>query len=109
MWFVTIFVVLKSIEFGRFDQSFGIYRCQKLVRRDCGGQPSDCLKEKCKLLLFSSILKRLQSEVSQHVGDTSSDAVFVILVDETSCMSLDVFWLANVVLLVWVPDYIAAF
>ncbi len=46
----------------------------------CGGQPSDYLEEEGKLLLLSSILKRLQSEVSQHVGDTSRGAVFVILV-----------------------------
>ena len=75
----------------RFDQSFGIYRCQKLICRDCRGQPSDYLEEESESLLFSSILKRLQSEVSQHVGDTSRGAVFVILVDEVSCMSLAVF------------------
>ena len=51
----------------------------------------DCLEEEGLSLLFSSILKRLQSEVSQHVGDTSRGAVFVILVDEASCTSLDVF------------------
>ena len=48
-------------------------------------------------MLFPSILKRLQSEVSQHVGDTSSGAVFVIWVDEASCTSLDVFYLVNVI------------
>ena len=41
-------------------------------------------------MLFSSILKRLQSEVSKHVGDTSRGAVFEVLVDEASFMSLDV-------------------
>ena len=44
------------------------------------GQPSDYLAEEGKSLLFPSIMKRLQSEVSQHVGDTSMGAVFVILV-----------------------------
>ena len=62
----------------RFDQSFGIYRCQNLIWMDSGGQPSDCLEEEGQSLLFSSILKRLQSEVSQHVGDTSRGAVFVV-------------------------------
>ena len=75
----------------RFDQSFGIYGCQKLIWRDCGGQPSDYLEEEGESLLFSSFQKGLQSEISQHVGDTSRGAVFVILVDEVSCMSLAVF------------------
>ena len=68
-----------------------------------------CLEEEGKSLLFAPILKRLQSEVSQHVGDTSSGAVFVIWVDEASCTSLDVFYLVNVILLVGVPDYSAVF
>ena len=49
------------------------------------------LEEEGESSLFSSILKRLQSEISQHVGDTSRGAVFVILVDEVSCPSLAVF------------------
>ena len=49
------------------------------------------LEEKGESLLFSSILKRLLSEISQYVGDISRGAVFVILVDEASCTSLDVF------------------
>ena len=36
-------------------------------------------------------------------------AVFVILVDEASYTSLDVFYLFNVILLVGVPDYSAVF
>ena len=80
-----------SVGFLGFDQSFGIYGCQKLICRDCGGQPSDYLEEEAESLLFASVLKGLQSEVSQHVGDTSRGAVFVILVDEASCTSLDVF------------------
>ena len=51
-------------------------------------------------MLFPSILKRLQLEVSKHLGDTSSGAVFVIWVEEASCTSLDVFYLVNVILLV---------
>ena len=82
---------LKVLWVPRFDQSFEIYGCQKLVWSDCGGQPSDYLEEEGELLLFSSILKGLQSKISQHVGDTSRGAVFVILVDEASCTSLDVF------------------
>ena len=79
VWSITIFVVLnvKVLGVSRFDQSFGIYKCQKLICRNCRGQPSDCLEEEGKSLLFSSILKRLQSEVSQHVGDTSRGVVFV--------------------------------
>ena len=50
-------------------------------------------------------MKRLQSEFSQHVGDMSRGAVFVILIDEASCTSLDVFYLVSVILLVGVPDY----
>ena len=49
------------------------------------------LKEEGQSLLFSSVLKRLQSGVSQHGGDTSRSAVFVILVDEASYTSLDFF------------------
>ena len=75
----------------RFDQSFGIYRCQKLMCSVRWGQPSDYLEEEGQSLPFSSILKRLQSGVSQHGGDTSRSAVFVILVDGASCTSLDVF------------------
>ena len=52
------------------------------------------LEEEGQSLLFSSILKRLQSEVSQHVGDTSREVVFVILVDQVSCISLDDFSLS---------------
>ena len=62
-----------------------------------------------KSLLFSSNLKRLQSKVSQHVGDTSRGAVFVILVDEASCTYLDVLYLVFVILLVAVPDYSTVF
>ena len=50
----------------------------------------DYFEEEDKLLLFSSILKRLQSEVSQHGGDTYRGAVSVILVDEASYTSRDV-------------------
>ena len=53
-----------------FDQSFGISECQKLICSNCRGQPSDYLEEGGQFLLFSFILKRLQSEASQHVGDT---------------------------------------
>ena len=60
----------------RVDQSCGIYSCQKLICRECGGQPSDYLEGEGNSLLFSSILKQLQSKVSQHVGDTSRGAVF---------------------------------
>ena len=79
VWSITIFVVLnvKVLGVSRFDQSFGIYKCQKLICRNCRGQPSDCFEEEGKSLLFSSILKRRQSEVSQHVGDTSRGVVFV--------------------------------
>ena len=49
------------------------------------------LEEKGESLLFSSILKGLLSEISQYVGDISRGEVFVILVDEASCTSLDVF------------------
>ena len=65
-------------------------KLQKLIWRDCGVQPSDCLEEEGESLLFSSILKRLQSKISQHVGDTSRGVVFAVLVDEVSCTSLDV-------------------
>ena len=71
-----------------FDQSFGTYGCQKLICMDCRGQLSDCLEAEGKSLLFSSNPKRLQSEVSRHVGDTCRGAVFVILVDEASCTCL---------------------
>ena len=37
------------------------------------------------------LMKQLQSKASQHVGDTSRGAVFVIVVDEESCTPLDVF------------------
>ena len=57
-----------------------------------GLQGSDLyLEEEGESLLFSPILKGLQSKSSQHVGDTSRDAFFVILVDELSCTFLDVF------------------
>ena len=82
---------IKVLWVPRFDQSFGIYGCQKLIWGDCRGQPSDYLEEEGESSLFSSILKRLHSEISQHVGDTSRGAVFVILVDEVSCPSLAVF------------------
>ena len=82
---------IKVLWVPRFDQSFGIYGCQKLIWRDCGGQPSDCLEEEDESLLFSSVLKGLQSEISQHVGNTSRGVVFVILVDEVRCTPLDVF------------------
>ena len=65
----------------------------------------DCLEEEGLSFLFPSILKRLQSEVPQHVGDTSREAAFVILVDKANCTSLDVFWLVNIILMVVVPDY----
>ena len=78
----------------------------------------------CCVLLSTS----LQSEVSQHLGDTSRGAVFIIVIDEASCMSLNVvfclwlllgwfFWggcvcmcvcvhaLINVILLVGVLDH----
>ena len=58
----------------RFDQSFGIY--STVSKTHLQGLPTDYLSPKS--LLFSSILKRLQSEVSQHVGDTSRGVVFVI-------------------------------
>ena len=69
-----------------FDQSFGIYECQNLICRNCRGQPSDYLEEEGQLLLFSFILKQLQSEVSQHVGDTSRGTVFVTVVDEAAAV-----------------------
>ena len=49
----------------------------------------DYFEEEGKLLLFSSILKRLQSEVSQH-GVTHTGVQSVILVDEASYTSRDV-------------------
>ena len=57
VWSIAIFVVLnvKVLGVSRFDQSFGIYRCQKLICRNCGGRPSVCLEEQgshCCFLLF---------------------------------------------------------
>ena len=57
----------------------------KLLCRDCGGLT---VEEEGQSLLFSSIVKRLQSEASQYVGDTSRGVVFVILIDQASCISL---------------------
>ena len=74
-------------------QSFGTYGCQKLIYSNCTGLPSDYLEEEGQSLLFPSLSnsKGLQSKVSLHVGDTSRTAFSVILFDEVSCMSLDVF------------------
>ena len=71
------------------SQAFLIY--SYIISTAIGTWHSVLQSQHSKSLLFSSILKRLQSEVSQHVGDTSRGAVFVILVDEVSCTSLDVF------------------
>ena len=83
-----IFVVLKSAGF------LGLISLLEftVVKNSCavfaGVSHLTILK---KRVPFSSILKRLQSGVSQHGGDTSRSAVFVILVDGASCTSLDVF------------------
>ena len=61
-----------------------------MSKTHCGGQPSDYLDEEGQLLMFPSIFKRLRSEVSQHVGDTSREEVFVILV-KANCTSLGCF------------------
>ena len=74
-----------------------------MSKTHCGGQPSDYLDEaEDQLLMFPSIFKRLRSEVSQHVSDTSREEVFAILV-KANCTSPGFFLLVNVILLVGVP------
>ena len=63
-----------------FGQSFGTYECQKLICRDCGGQSSDYFAEEGQSLMFPSILKRLQSDVFQLVGDTTRVAVIMTMI-----------------------------
>ena len=57
-----------------------LLKCQKLICRDCGGQSSDYFAEEGQSLVFPSILKRLQSDVSQLVGDTTRGAVIMTMI-----------------------------
>ena len=84
-WFITIFVVLMLKQVGflgltsllefidlsksHLDGQLGVSLLTVLRRRV---SRCDCLEEEGLSLLFSSILKRLQYNVSQHVGDTST-------------------------------------
>ena len=80
----------------RFDQSFGIYLSNSHLDGQWGVSlltvlrrrisRCDCLEEEGLSLLFSSILKQLQYNISQRVGDTSSSAVFVLVVDEATAV-----------------------
>ena len=53
--YICCLKLVKGLWVPRFDQSFGIYRCQKLIWRDCGGQPSDCREEEGELLLLTPV------------------------------------------------------
>ena len=61
----------------------------------------DDFVQQCQSVFSSSLLKRFPLEISHHIRDTAVSAIVVL--DETCCISLDLFDTSNILFIVWVP------
>ena len=86
------------------DDSTGFLGGQIFFRGDCGNQPPNHLVEEGQPQVFTPFLKSREVVLCQETRDRPRSLGLVVPGDEADCVTLDALHLADILLLVWVPD-----
>ena len=89
---------------GRTDISAGFLGGQIFIRRDCWNQPPDHIIEEGQPQVFTPFLQSREVVLYQKMRNRPRSFGLVVPGNEADCVSLDALHLADILLLVRVPD-----